>query len=150
MSKVCKKCGQENADNAVVCSLCGESLGGFSATTRSTPQTSSANTTSKSTFQPSQPTQGYAVPGSKSWIAALLISIFLGRFGIDNFYLGYTQRGILKLALSVIPWFLSWIPVLGVIIVWGGNIIVTIFWILDIIGIATRKLKPQDGTDYAD
>jgi len=33
----------------------------------------------------------------KSWIVALLLSIFPGYLGIDRFYLGYTGTGILKL-----------------------------------------------------
>jgi TM2 domain-containing membrane protein YozV len=63
-----------------------------------------------------------AVQSPKSWLATLLLSIFLGELGIDRFYLGKVGTGILKL------------------ITLGGF---GIWWIIDIIltiaGAATDK-----------
>lgn len=65
----------------------------------------------------------------KSWMAALLLSIFLGSLGIDRFYLGYVGLGILKL------------------ITCGGC---GIWSLIDIILIAMKKLGPADGSEYTD
>ena len=49
------------------------------------------------------------MPPERSWLVALLLSIFLGYLGIDRFYIGRTHSAIVKLvtlgALSV--WWLS-------------------------------------------
>ena len=65
----------------------------------------------------------------KSKVVALILSIFLGELGIDRFYLGYIGTGILKL------------------ITCGGF---GIWWLIDLIMIATGKLKPKDGAEYAE
>ena len=65
----------------------------------------------------------------KSKVVALILYIFLGELGIDRFYLGYIGTGILKL------------------ITCGGF---GIWWLIDLIMIATGKLKPKDGSEYAE
>lgn len=60
----------------------------------------------------------------KNWLLALILSVVLGPFGVDRFYLGHIGLGIAKLLLS-------W-ATLG------------IWWIIDIILIATRKVNDQN------
>lgn len=64
----------------------------------------------------------------KKKTTALILSILLGGLGIDRFYLGYTGLGILKL------------------ITMGG---VGIWWLIDVIAIATGKLKDAKGQPLA-
>ena len=71
--------------------------------------------------------QAGEVPGvfsQKDWLTAVLLSLFVGVFGIDRFYLGYTGLGILKLVTC------------------GG---LGIWWIIDFILIAMRKVSDADG-----
>ena len=65
----------------------------------------------------------------KSKVVALILSIFLGELGIDRFYLGYIGTGIL------------------ILITCRGF---GIWWLIDLIMIATGKLKPKDGSEYAE
>jgi len=62
----------------------------------------------------------------KSKTTALILSIFLGAYGIDRFYLGYTGLGIAKLLT-------------------GGGL--GIWWLIDLIFIITDKMKDAQGND---
>ncbi len=67
-----------------------------------------------------------AKPDRKQFMTALLLSIFVGGLGVDRFYLGYIGLGILKL------------------ITLGGC---GIWWIIDLILIATKQMRAADGSE---
>lgn len=57
---------------------------------------------------------------TKNWVVALLLSIFLGGFGLDRFYLGHIGLGVAKLLLG-----------------WATF---GIWWLVDVILIVLRKV----------
>lgn len=66
------------------------------------------------------------VTTKKNWLAAVLLSIFVGSLGIDRFYLGKIGTGVLKL------------------ITFGGF---GIWWLVDLILIVTRSIKGVEWDD---
>lgn len=98
----CKNCGNTMDDNAAVCINCGTLKGhgerfcincgtelkpGSAVCTACGFSTNSNGVIGNSNF--------------KSKMAAGLLGVFLGGFGIHNFYLGYTTKGIIQLILTV-------------------------------------------------
>ena len=72
----------------------------------------------------------------KNFIVALILSCLVGQFGIDRLYLGYLGLGLLKLVIGLSGWFIF--PPIS--FVW---------WIVDIIAIATGKMRAADGSALA-
>ena len=93
MAKYCSNCGNELPENAYVCVKCGVKVS----------DTPSVN------------------EGAKSKIAAGLFGIFLGAFGVHNFYLGYTGKAVTQLVLSIVGLLLSCVAI-GIPIVMGVGI----------------------------
>ena len=71
--------------------------------------------------------QAKQIPGvfsQKDWVVALVLSIVVGSLGVDRFYLGKVGTGILKL------------------VTFGG---LGIWWLVDLVLIALKKLDDKDG-----
>ncbi len=72
----CRNCGKEIDDQAVVCVHCGVAVA----------PNGIAN----------------ANPNAKSKLAAGLLGIFLGCYGVHNFYLGYTKTAVVQLLITLL------------------------------------------------
>lgn len=87
-SKFCANCGKELTENAFACLNCGVAAD-FGA----------QNAKSGATGIPGLDSDGWC-PAGKEKIVAILLAFFIGGFGIHNFYLGETKKGLLRLCTS--------------------------------------------------
>lgn len=86
----CKQCGKPIDDGQELCEEC-------KVNAESTQETSNAQQTNQSyNANPNVQTS------PKSKIAAGLLGIFLGSFGVHNFYLGYTGKAIAQLLITLL------------------------------------------------
>ena len=72
-------------------------------------------------------------PDAKSKLAAGLLGIFLGGFGVHNFYLGYTGKAVTQLVLSIVGILLSCIGI-GIPIAMGVGIWALVEAIMILVG----------------
>ena len=98
MAKFCQNCGKELNDGADICLNCGKIVEKGKAQTEN--NSSNNNNTNSN---------------AKSKMAAGILGILLGAFGVHNFYLGYTGKAVAQLLITLLScFFLS--PVSGI---WG-------------------------------
>lgn len=104
--KYCTNCGAELKDGSTFCSKCGAKIG-------ETNKKSEVNTT---------PNGNQA----KSKMAAGLLGIFLGCFGVHNFYLGYNGKAVAQLLITILSCFILspvsaiWGLIEGILILTGS------------------------------
>ena len=82
MKKYCANCGEELKEGSKFCDKCGTKVG------ESTEKKENATSTNSS--------------DQKSKLAGGLLGIFLGCFGIHNFYLGYNGKAVGQLLITVL------------------------------------------------
>ena len=106
----CNNCGRPSDPNAAVCTNCGIML---------------------------NPTSAAALnPAAKSKLTAGLLAIFLGAYGVHNFYLGYTTKAVIQLVCTLLGILLS-IIFIGIFIVIG----ISVWAIVEGIMILTGKIN---------
>ena len=82
MAKFCKYCGSEIKGESSFCDNCGANLKEETPASASVPKNTN--------------------PEAKSKIVAGILGIFLGGWGVHNFYLGYNSRGAIQIVVSIL------------------------------------------------
>ena len=87
----CKQCGKPIDDGEELCEDCKKVINN-ETTSASEPEVKEniKNETSNTN------------PNAKSKLAAGLLGIFLGAFGVHNFYLGYTGKAVAQLLITIL------------------------------------------------
>ena len=137
----CENCGAKLDDTAKFCPYCGTKVNRFE------PNNSQGSEQNQrpSSNEPSNPyypnnSEGYIpmpinvnnAPSKKSKAAAALFAFFLGVFGVHNFYLGYTVRGIIQLLITILT-------------CCGGSPIVAVWAFIEFILILVGSLNDSEG-----
>ncbi len=97
----CKNCANPLGDIAAVCVKCGVARGQGASYC---PNCGSASTPVAAICTTCGVSLGLPVSSSeqKSKIAAGLLGIFLGTFGVHNFYLGFTGKAVAQLLITIL------------------------------------------------
>lgn len=121
MAKYCGNCGAEVNDNQDVCLKCGSKINGGGVKSETKKVSYCINCGAEiSDNQDVCLKCGVKVKkannsDAKSKIAAGLFGIFFGAFGVHNFYLGYKNKGLTQLLMTVLS-----CGILGVVTsIWG-------------------------------
>ncbi|MFR4352188.1 MAG: NINE protein [Roseburia sp.] len=98
----CKNCGQQYvADEAVICVKCGAQRGTGNSYCPNCGQPTQAGNSICMHCGIALNEPAYGPRGNKSKVAAGLLGIFLGSFGVHNFYLGYTGKAVAQLVITL-------------------------------------------------
>lgn len=105
----CKMCGKEIPDGQELCDECAAKT----TNTSNSETTSEVNSEAQNVNQNTTNTgaqnatvinnnQANTNPQAKSKLVAGLLGIFLGTFGVHNFYLGFTTKAVVQLLVSLV------------------------------------------------
>ena len=91
----CPKCGTSNEDSARFCAKCGAALAAAEAPAAGTGA-------GAGTMRTPSPASGGQVVTGKNPTVALVLSIFLGAFGVGQFYNGDWKKGLAMAGGSIL------------------------------------------------
>lgn len=98
----CKNCGKEIPEGQELCDTCAQNVNA-GAQNVNTNQTAQSNVNYQNTnYQNATVVNNNVNPQAKSKLCAGLLGIFLGAFGVHNFYLGFYGKAIAQLLISIL------------------------------------------------
>ena len=116
MAKFCTNCGQSIEEGMNNCPNCGMSVNGLGNNSESVVNNCQNNSSCVKT---------------KSKVLAGILGIFLGAYGVHNFYLNYTGKAVTQLLLTLVGWILCGI----------GPLVAGIWGMIEAIMILTGSIK---------
>lgn len=138
----CKNCGEQyQTDEAVICVKCGTAKGQGSNYCHHCGKP--VNPASDVCMSCGVALRNASAYQAKSKVVAGLLGIFLGSFGAHNFYLGYTNKAVLQLVLTIVGMLLSCIGI-GVFLVAG----IEIWGLVEGIMILVGKIEKDGKGNY--
>lgn len=127
-NRFCHNCGSPIKINDKMCQVCGVD------TKNNAMSENTYFSDFKTKYQDNREWNGYysansgygtetANTSSKRWIVAVILAMFLGRFGVHNFYMGYKNKAIAQLTLTIVGYSLYFlgigIIICGIAVIWG-------------------------------
>lgn len=96
---ICLKCGCAKGTGTAYCACCGGELLQNATVCMKCGVAADYGTVSKNTSKTGIPgvDDDSWCPAGKEKLVAILLAFFLGGFGVHNFYLGETKKGVLKI-----------------------------------------------------
>ena len=101
MSNFCTKCGGKLELNDTVCPNCGALIKDRVVKEEVVAEKVEDTKNEGNTYSNSNNNNTYN-PQAKNKVVAGLLGIFLGGFGVHNFYLGYTGKAVAQLLITVL------------------------------------------------
>ena len=114
MAKYCASCGTQLEDDVAFCTGCG-------APQNSEEKPTDTNVSNQNSTNSGTVPQNNQTPPKSKMVAGLL-GIFLGGWGIHNFYLGNTGRGIAQIIVTIVTCGIGalWVLIEGILILTGS------------------------------
>ena len=115
MPVFCTKCGTQNADFSATCSHCQAALPSIGSPRPTYQEQSDYQATYQPTYEPIRPPapmygqsqmQDWKQAGADKKVAAGILGIVVGAFGIHKFVLGYQREGLIMLLVSLLSCFM--------------------------------------------
>lgn len=125
----CKNCGNQIDENAAICVKCGfqKGTGSQFCGNCGQPVTPGASVCMSCGYSLTTGPANVDPNTQKSKMVAGLLGIFLGAFGVHNFYLGFTGKAIAQLLITLVSCFTLcivseiWGLIEGIMILTGKN-----------------------------